>query len=377
MTAVKRFRTAVLPIFLLITLFVAGCVDRAPVKIGFVAGLTGRQSDIGVAGRNGVILAVEEINKAGGIAGRQVELIVKDDKNDPAVVRRVDAELINTGVRTIIGHMTSVAAVASLPVIAGGKALIISPTARADSLSGHDDFLITVMPPLSVSAQAQASYAVDALGLNKMAVIYDITNGDFSQSWLQAFTAKYEELGGTVAITYPFISGKSVDYVKLANTVGGCWPEGVLIIAGAVDAALLSQWLKKNQPAVPLFSSSWAMTDDFIHHGGSAVEGVVFSSPFIPDPRGLSYSRFVRVYQERFGSRPNYAAAYGYEAAQLLAAGIKQAGNTEAQAVKAAILAQGQFPGLWSEIVINATGDSQRLGGLITVKDGQFTPLIN
>ena len=377
MPTVNRFQTAALTIFLLIILFAAGCVDKAPIKIGFVAGLTGRQSDIGVAGRNGVMLAVEEINKTGGINGRQVELVVRDDKNDPEVVRRVDEELITAGIKTIIGHMTSVAAVASLPVIADGKALIVSPTARADSLSGRDDFLITVMPPLRVSAQAQAAYAVDVLALKKMAVIYDITNGDFSQSWLQAFTATYEELGGTVVISYSFISGRNLDYESLANSVTGYSPEGVLIIAGAVDAAVLCQWLKKNQPAVKVFSSSWAMTDDFIHHGGSAVEDVIFSSPFIPDPRGQFYSRFVRAYQERFGSRPNYAAAYGYEAAQLLAAGVKLAGSTEAQAVKAAILDRGQFPGLWGEIVINATGDSQRPGGLIIVKDGQFTPLTN
>lgn len=377
MPTVRRFQTAALTIFLLITLVAAGCIDRAPLEIGFVAGLTGRQSDLGVAGRNGVILAVEEINAAGGIDGRQVQLVVKDDKNDPEVVRLVDEELINAGIKTIVGHMTSVAAAASLPVIAGGQALIVSPTARADSLSGRDDFLVTVMPPLSVSAQAQAAYAADTLGLKKMAVIYDITNGDFSQAWLQAFTAEYEELGGTVAIAYSFISGKSVDFEKLVTTVAGYWPEGVLIIAGAVDAAVLSQWLKKDHAAMAVFSSSWAMTDDFIHHGGSAVEGVIFSGPFIPDPQGIAYSRFARVYQERFGSRPNYAAAYGYEAAQLLVAGIKRAGNTEARAVRDAILAQRQFPGLWSEIVINATGDSQRPEGLILVKDGQFTPLIN
>jgi branched-chain amino acid transport system substrate-binding protein len=371
----KRRQVVVWAVFLAMTLFVSGCGDRQPVKIGFVAGLTGRQSDIGVAGRNGVILAVEEINKNGGIAGRPVELVVKDDKNDPDVVRLVDEEFIHAGIGTIIGHMTSVAAVASLPVIAGGKVLIVSPTATADVLSGRDDLMITVMPPLGFSARAQATYAVDTLGLKKMVVIYDRSNADFSQAWEQAFTAKYEELGGKIVTKITFISGKSVNYESLANDVAGYSPEGVLIIGGAVDAAVLSQWLRKSQLTAPIFSSSWAMTDDFIQHGGLAAEGVIFSSPFVPDAQGLSYSKFTRNYQERFGNRPNYAAAYGYEAAQILLAGVKKAGNTEAQAVKAAIIAQRQFTGVWNDITINATGDTTRLARLIVVKDGQFVPL--
>ncbi|HWR42340.1 ABC transporter substrate-binding protein [Sporomusa sp.] len=375
MSTAKRFQFVVFAVFLIIALLVSGCLDRQPVKIGFVAGLTGRQSDIGVAGRNGVMLAIEEINKSGGIAGRPIELVVKDDRNDPNVVRAVDEELINAGIRTIIGHMTSVAAVASLQVIAGGKALIVSPTARADILSGRDDSFITVIPPLGVSAKAQAAYAVNKLGLKQMVVIYDISNADFSQAWAQAFIAKYEELGGKVTARFTFISDKGVNYEGLTNDVAGYLPEGVLIIAGAVDAAVLSQGLRKSQLAVPIFSSSWAMTDDFIQHGGLAVEGAIFSSPFNPDDQGSSYRQFIRNYQERFGSQPNYAASYGYEAAQMVVAGIKKAGNNDAGAVKAAIIAQKQFPGLWSDIIINATGDAERLCRLVTVKNGQFVTM--
>ncbi|MBW1797231.1 MAG: ABC transporter substrate-binding protein, partial [Deltaproteobacteria bacterium] len=107
-------------ILLLVSISMAvmwGCENKKPVKVGFVGGLTGRLSYLGTAGRNGVILAVEEINEAGGINGRPVELITRDDGHDPKVAVKVDRELIGEGVVAIIGHMTSSMSMAALPLI--------------------------------------------------------------------------------------------------------------------------------------------------------------------------------------------------------------------------------------------------------------------
>lgn len=195
-------------------LLIASFSLRAPYKIGFVAGLTGRQSDLGVAGRNGAILAVEERNKSGGLGGRPVELIVKDDRNDPALVRSIDEGLIDGGVTTIIGHMTSVTAVAALPVADSGKAVIITPTATADALTKRDDMLITVMSPVRVMAEAQAVTAVNQFAVKRMAVIYDTSNPEYSQNWVRSFSAAYQQLGGRIVRTLSFVSGNKVEYEK-------------------------------------------------------------------------------------------------------------------------------------------------------------------
>lgn len=374
MSTVKRCQFVSI-MCLLVILVATGCISAQPYKIGFVGGLTGRQSDLAVAGRNGVTLAVEEINKAGGIHGRPVELIVKDDKNDPTIVQSVDEELIHAGITTIIGHMTSATAVASLPVSASGKALIVSPTATSDKLTSRDDMMITIMPSLAPMSQMQATNVLNKFGLKQMVIVYDSSNPEYARSWAEAFTAHYEKLGGKVVATLSFLSGSSVAYESLTNELAGYRPEGVLIVAGAVDAAVMSQWLRKSQLTVPVFSSSWAMTNDFIHHGGQAVEGVIFISPFSPEEYNPEYSQFARKYQERFGNQPSYAAAYSYEAAQLVLTGIQKAGNNQPQAIKRAIIDQSQYSGIWSDFVINATGDASRTCRLVTVKNGQFVTL--
>ena len=83
---------------LLLVMGVSGCENTQPIKVGFVGGLTGRHSDLGITGRDGVIFAVEEINRAGGLNGRSVVLVIRDDKQDPEVARQVDKELIEENV---------------------------------------------------------------------------------------------------------------------------------------------------------------------------------------------------------------------------------------------------------------------------------------
>src|SRR6056297_421484 len=93
-------------IFFIFLLFLA-CQKDNPIKIGVSVTLSGRNSPMGIAVKDGVVLAVEQINADGGINGKTLELIIKDDQNNPETARKVDAELIEEGVATILGHITS------------------------------------------------------------------------------------------------------------------------------------------------------------------------------------------------------------------------------------------------------------------------------
>ncbi len=108
-------RSLLLPLILLCGLW--ACTSRQPLKIGFVGGLTGRTSQLGILARNGVELAVEEANRAGGVRGRLLKLLIRDDQNDHATAVRVDRELMDEGVLAIIGHVTSSMAEAALEAI--------------------------------------------------------------------------------------------------------------------------------------------------------------------------------------------------------------------------------------------------------------------
>ena len=138
---IPKFRSLLhLSVNIVLICFFISCEMKEPVKIGYAGGLTGRVADLGIAGRDGVILAVEEINSAGGINGREVKLLVKDDKQDAETAVNVNEELIQQGVAAIIGHMTSSMSKAGVKAINDKKVFMLSPTTSTNELTGLDDY---------------------------------------------------------------------------------------------------------------------------------------------------------------------------------------------------------------------------------------------
>ncbi len=143
-----------------------------------------------------------------------------------------------------------------------------------------------------------------------------------------------------------------------------------MIAASARDTALLCQHLRRKDETLSLFASAWAYTDDFIQHGGPYVEGVIFPQWFHKQSDAPAFVAFSRRFEARFGGLPNFANTFGYEAAGVLFAGLRR--TLDPRQLKAAILAQGQFPGLQGDIRIDRFGDADRPSYLFTVADGQF-----
>jgi branched-chain amino acid transport system substrate-binding protein len=166
-----------------------GCEKKKPIKIGFVGGLTGPFDELGINGRNGVILAVEEANNAGGISGHPIKLICKDDQQNETRALNVDQELINEGVIAIIGHMTSTMSVKVLPLINKTKILMISPT--TSKLSCQDDYFIRLLP-YNETNRPLAQYAYHKLNLRKLTIVYDLSNIEFSQLIRDDITKEFE-----------------------------------------------------------------------------------------------------------------------------------------------------------------------------------------
>ena len=348
-----------------------GCKKKEnPIKVGFVGGLTGRLSDLGTEGRNGVILAVEKINSSGGINGRPVKLITKDDKQNAEVTLRVDRELVDEGVVAIIGHMTSTMSMVALPFVNKQKILMISPTTSSNELMGIDDYFIRVIPPNKSETDHLARHAFNVMGLKKMAAIYDLSNRANTEEHFNNFKEEFEGLGGKINHLETFSSGKSMDFVKATDSLLKQDPDGVLIATGAPDVAMISQRIRMNGSKVPIFSCGWAMTAALIHDGGPAVEGVVFSQLFDRESRQKTYLEFKKRFEERFGEAPNFAAAHGYEAALALFKALSK--NADPQELKATILQQNTIEGLQGDFKVDKYGDPQRKRLLITVKNGQF-----
>ncbi|MEA4806674.1 ABC transporter substrate-binding protein, partial [Acetobacterium wieringae] len=346
---------------------------QKPVLIGFVASLTGSTSELGVNGRNGLLMAVEEVNAAGGVNGKAVEVVIKDDQNNPEVGLAVDRELQEAGISFIVGHMTSNMATLSVPFVNSQDMLMINPTMSATTLFGQDDHVIGVISPNSDQAAIiKESMVKDSVG-KRVAVIYESQNLAYTKTVKDRIAQEIAPVGGQIIYEEAFLASNSTNYLDIAKRVLSTQSDSIVILASSFDAAMFCQQFYKLNNQTPIYLAAWSMNNDLLLQGGAAVEGVTITSLIDLESQAPAYMAFRDNYLKKYGAEPTFAAVYTYEATMLLLNTVAETANPNPEKVKQAILQKGIYPGLQNEITIDGYGDASRTIYEYVVKNGQFT----
>jgi branched-chain amino acid transport system substrate-binding protein len=357
-------------LLLLLGLLLAGCSSHAPIKIGYAAEITGRRGEIGVAGRDGASLAVDWINAQGRIQGHPLELVAMDDKGDPETARRVDQELIQQKVAAIIGHITSEQTAAVFDQINQAGVVLLSPTSSSSQFSQQKDFFFRVVPDTTALGKAIAYHVFTNRGIRQLTGVIDLNNQSFSQPLWQAIQDEFVRLGGETVQLYTFTTGQT-DLKQLMNEVAASQPQTILFVASGIDTALMVQYVRQLTGDIPLFSSTWALTDELIDKGGKAVEGLELGAIYNPDLQTSEYQDFLDRFEKRYRRQPGLAASHSYEAVMVLAHALEQTGGDTASLPQA--LAQiKNFRGLQGNISFDEYGDVQRDIYIAKVVGGEF-----
>jgi branched-chain amino acid transport system substrate-binding protein len=348
----------------------ASCNNRQPVKIGFVAGLSGRVADLGVAGRNGAMLAIEQKNSSGGINGRNIELIVRDTEQNPEIAKRVMAELIDQKLELIIGPMTSSMAMAMVPLANNSGTILLSPTVTTNDLVGKDDNFLRVINTTTGYARKSARYQYEKLGHRRFAAIYDLSNKSYTESWLKDFRTEFVKLGGTIVKETGFQSGDNAIFLARVKELQATKPDVILIISNAVDAAMICQQVRKLAPAMPIVMSEWASTERFIELGGAATEGVTVTQFLNRNDISPRYQAFRKAYLDRFGQEPGFAGMASHDAANvaLEALSARKPGDS----LKNVIVSRKSFQCTQQAISIDRFGDADRKTYITVIRNGKF-----
>ena len=342
----------------------------SPIKLGFSAGLSGLKSELGISGRNGAQLAVEEINRNGGIRGRKLELIVADDKNDANIACTVDQRLAEQGVTIIIGHMVSSVAMDTVKNANEKNLLLISPTIATDELTQIDDNFIRVIASNRVQGYSLAKAVLQETAVRSIAIVYDENNASFAKIIKESFETQLQGSGGKVVATESFKNRN--DFKRIVSALREREAEGVLLIASAIDAGLFCQQSRKQNFKLPVFAPMWTMTNDFIQAGGADVEGAYLISQVDLESETALYVAFQKAYRERYKEIPSFASILSYDAVMVAAAAIQEAGTTSTEPVKDAILRLGEFSGLQESIKMDSFGDVKNSYYLYRVQNGTF-----
>jgi len=368
-------KTTLIKLMLILVMFscisMPGCDSKTPVKIGFIAGMSGRVADLGIAGLDAVQMSIEKANKAGGIHGHRIQLIIKDDRHDPDVARQVAEELIREGVTAIIGPMTSQMAMAVTPIINKYRMLCVAPTVSTQNLSGIDDYFFRVVPSVKTNASVSADYHIKTGDITRVAVIYDVGNRSYTQSWLENFKAPFIKGGGEIISIIPYNTKENNPFEDIAQKALELDVNGILIIANSMDSALLCQQIRKNHKTMNITLADWGATEQLLEFGGKAVEGVTVVQTFDREHPAPTYQAFRKAYIKQLGREPGFPGVNGYDASHVVITTLKK--QQRGEDLKKTVLSIGRFEGLQGPLVFDDYGDMTRSNSSMSiVKNRKF-----
>jgi branched-chain amino acid transport system substrate-binding protein len=353
-------------------ILVVGCGPQTPLKVGFIGGLSGPNADNGKAGQDGVILAIEQFNRAGGADGRMVELISRDDAQNKEKASKSTQELVDAKVEAVIGPFTSSMATVIVPITGQAGIFQVSPTVSSIDFYGKDDNLFRINRTTRDNARDYASVMIGR-GDRNFAVAYDTRNRSFTESWLNEFRTAVNTQGARLVAEVPYEAGESADFPKIVEAMLRSKPDSLFFISGALDVARLAQEARKKAPRLPIGASEWAATEQLIEFGGEVVEGLLIVQNHNSEDESLRYKEFKEAYFKRFQRNPGYSSAMAYDAATVVLNAAKQ--RKRGETIKQAALRSGPIQGLNQQIVFDANGDTNRKVYFTEIRGGRFVHL--
>lgn len=358
-------------LFLLVLGMIPSCAADRTIKVGFSGQLSGSYSDLGVQGRDGVQLAIEDLNEKGGINGRELVLLAENDKNNVKGAIEADRSLIDREVVAIIGHMTSSQTLGVLPVLEGFGIPLISPTSSTPLLNEKIDNVFRLNPSSARTAAVLGRYAYRQLGIRKVGLIYDLTNEAYSMPYALEFKKTFAEQGGRVLLQHTFSSGEDIQWEQIMGDIEEEKLDSIFLVASATDTALFARRIKEVIPDLQIIGSGWAYTQNLLQYGGRAVEGLIFADSFYANTDQEKFRIFHDRYTERFGEVPGFAAGQGYESVLLLAEGIRRSKDYDGDLI-AALQSIRSIEGLMGTLRFNEYGDVIRPFFISMVRGGKF-----
>ncbi len=306
------------------------------IKIGGISPLTGEAATFGQSTKNGMELAVEEWNAAGGVRGKQVKLIVEDDKGDPAEGAAVFSKLIEQDkVVAIVGGITSRVALAGAPIAQAAKVPMVTPTATNEKVTQVGDYIFRSCFIDPFQGSVMAKFAVQDLGILNAGVIFDLGN-DYSKGLAETFSASLTSLGGQVLASEGYPSG-ATDFKAQLTKIVQAKPEAVYIPAYYNDVGLIAKQIRELGYEGKLLGCDGWDSSELVNIGGTAVDGGFFTNHYSKDDTRPVVQDIVRKYSAKYGAPPDALAVLAYDGMNILLDAVKRAGKTNNEAIRDAL----------------------------------------
>jgi len=338
--------------------------------LGWVAPLTGTAANQGQQMLDGANLAIKEINDAGGINGRMIELVPQDDKSDPKEAANIATKFTSDDKMVgVIGNYNSSCALAGIPIYNEAKLPMITVGTSPVITQQHGPYVFR----LSVTDAFQGKFVTDWMfedGFKKPAIIFE--NNDYGRGLMEVVEAEVKTLGGEVPIKETYMLGETKDFTAILTKVKATDADCLFIAGLYNEGALMAKQAKQLGINLPIYSNEALFEQIYIDLAGDAAEGTKVCGLLIPTDPDPIVQKFVTDYDANYSKVAGTFSAFGYDTAKVFAKAIQEVGP-DREKIKSYLETMPEFEGVSGKITFDKEHDAVRpsLKKLI-VKDGKF-----
>jgi branched-chain amino acid transport system substrate-binding protein len=341
------------------------------IKIGEFASLTGKEATYGQASHKGTILAIEEINAAGGILGQKLELITEDDQSKSGEAATVVKKLISRDkVVAVIGEVASSRSLEAAPICQNARIPMISPSSTAPEVTAMGDYIFRVCFIDPFQGTVMAKFARGTLKLRTVALLTSVSS-PYSVGLARYFKERFAADGGTVVLEQRYSEGDK-DFRAQLTAIRAAGVDGLFIPGYYTEAALICRQARELGLSIPIFGGDGWESPELVNIGGKAVEGAHFVTHYSPENSDPFVADFNQRFRKRWGNVSDTLTGLGYDAVMMLADAIKRAGTTERTKLRDALAATKNFKGVTGTITLDAQRNPTKSAVILVVKDGRF-----
>jgi len=341
--------------------------------VGVIGPLTGPAAAYGVSHRNGIKLAVDQINAAGGLNGRKLLAVFADDANDKVTAAEAGRDLIyRRGAVALIGAINSDNTMNLQRICEKARVPLLTSVSTNPFITRVNfPFSFRCLSDDNTQAFELASYVIRVLNLRRVAILHD--NNKYGAEGARTYARLATEMGQTITVSEGFESGADNFRVQLGR-IKASNPEGLLIWGLFRESGLALRQAREMGITVPAFGGDGMALPDFLALAGPAADETVLTWPFDPARGGERARRFLSEYKAAFGADADSFAAHGYDALGLVARAILGSDGS-GPGIRDALARLGPYEGVVGRGGLDETGNETRPVQLARVKAGVFVPM--
>jgi branched-chain amino acid transport system substrate-binding protein len=341
-----------------------------PILIGSVGSLTGPEASFGGPVREGIQFAVDQVNAAGGVKGRKVELRSYDSQGRLEDSVSAAQRLVNKDrVLLILGEVSSSASLAIADVAQAAHVPMVTPSATHPDVTRKGDYIFRTCFIDPFQGQAMARFAREQLKLERVSILQDGRNA-YSLGLSQTFQEAFTRLGGTIVSIEGYSKGDT-DFRAPLLAVKNVKPQALYVPGFYSEVGVIARQAQEVGLKLPLLGGDGWESPRLYELAGNSLEGSYYSNHYAVDNPSPELRRFVTEYQARHGRQPDVSVALGYDAARVALAAMERAESLTGPAIRDALAKTKDFPSVSGHITLDAERNPVKPAVILKIQGGK------